>query len=115
MRASLGLWEVCDPGLITCSESSELPTSPPLGPTCPQPHPAMPADCLASRYSGLYPVLSTALKFQCILSSVKIYIIVGCFCCCLFLYIAVTTLTSRNKDYIATGWQWGLADGTTFA
>lgn len=65
--------------------------------------------CLASRYSGLYSVLSTALKFQCILSSVKIYIIVGCFCCCLFLYIAVTTLTPRNKDYIGTVCQWGLA------
>lgn len=66
-------------GLITHSEPLERPTSPPLGPTCPQPHPAMPAVCLASQYSGFYSVLATALKFQCILSSVKIYIIVGCF------------------------------------
>lgn len=74
----------------------------------------MPADCFASLYSGLYSILATAFKFQCILSSVKIYIIVGCFVVvviCLFvLYIAVTTLTSRNKDYIGTvWWQWGLA------
>lgn len=69
----------------------------------------MPADCLASQYSGFYSVLATVLKFQCILSSVKIYIIVGCFMLLLFvLYIAVTTLTSRNKDYIGTVWQWGL-------
>lgn len=104
-----GLWEVCVPGLTTPSEPPELPTSPCLGPTWPQPHPAMPANCLAFQCSGLCSVLATALRFQCILSSVKIYIIVGVFCCCLFLYIAVTTLTSRNKDYIGTVWQWGLA------
>lgn len=74
-------------GLTTLSEPLELPISPPLGPTCPQPHPAMPADCLASQYSGFYSVLATVLKFQCILSSVKIYIIVGFMLLLLFVFV----------------------------
>lgn len=52
---------------------------PPFVSACPQPSLTMPADCFASLYSGLYSILATAFKFQCILSSVKIYIIVGCF------------------------------------